>query len=259
MEPGLQEPLARGNWLEDMYRDMWVVRWPVEVSMYARVLVLTSMQTFVYLLFVMMAVMLPLDIFYLFTYLLSWTSFLALLVIFISTYIFQAALDDAPGLGYRLFLATTVCEGLAYLLLLPSIPNLLLMFMAFSCAGHISLTVLSIIFTENDLKKYSLKVTLSTLVSTYLIVITAYPVSYIFLVFILPVNCMYLVLSVDDAVDVCKHRYGRWKEAANFALRLQTRKFAYPLKLLPARWKNSMNDFLPIERKNDEESSHFDA
>jgi len=247
-EEELREPLNGRNRLKDLCRDFWLVPWPLEISMVSRVLLLTWGQTFLFMLFALFAAILPLSYFQVFTYLVAWTAFLALLVILVAGHVLQAMLEDAPGLSLRLFAATTVCEGLAYLLLASSCPVVILLFMAFSYTGHTTLTLVSLLFPASELKKHGAKLIVCTLFPVYLIVVSSYPLAYIFQILLLPVNCLYLTLSLDDLVEM-SHKDGKWKLAGSLALKLQTRKFAYPFRLLPQAWKQTLNDLLPIQAR----------
>lgn len=253
---GLQLPLNGRNRLKDISKDFWLVPWPMEISLISRVLLLTCGQTFLFVLFCLFAAALPLSYIQVFTYLVAWTAFLALLVVLVASHVFQTVLEDAPGLGFRLFTVTTVCEGLAYLLLASSCPVVVLLFMAFSCAGQTTLSLVSLLFPAPELKKHGAKLIVCTLFPVYLIVISSYPLAYIFQVLLVPVNCLYLTLSLDDLVEMSYKREGRWKLAGYLALKVQIRKFAYPFRLLPQGWKQVLNDLLPIQARQD---AQFDA
>lgn len=239
--------LGRRNSFEDLCRDVRVLHWPLEISMNTRVLVLTWAQTYLFLLFMLFAALIPLEYFQIFIYLVAWTAFLVLLVILVAVHVFQALLEDAPGLGFRLYAVTTVCEGLAFLLLSPTCPVVIMMLMAFSCAGQTTLTLISTLFTAQELRQYGPKVVLCTLCTAYLMVIPFYPLAHIFLIFLLPINCIYLVLSLDDTEEICREAQGGWKRAGQLALKLQTRKFVYPFRLLPKDWKANISYFLPVQ------------
>ena len=244
--------LGRRNSLEDLCKDLWVVPWPLEISMQTRVIVLTWAQTYLLLLFTLFAALIPLQYFQIFIYLVAWTAFLVLLVILVAVHVFQALLEDSPGLGFRLFAVTSVCEGLAFLLLAPNCPVVVMMLMAFSCAGHTTLSLNSMLFTGQELQKHGPRLILCTLLAAYLVVISFYPLAYIFLIFLLPINCIYLVLSLDDAVEVSREIQGGWKRAGQLALKLQARKFAYPFRLLPQEWKTAINYLLPVQDRRSE-------
>jgi hypothetical protein len=127
-----------------------------------------------------------------------------------------------------------------------------MMFMAFSCAGHTTLSLISMLISDQELRKHGPRLILCTLLSAYLIVISFYPLAYIFLIFLLPFNCIYLVLSLDDAVEISREIQGGWKRAGQLALKLQARKFAYPFRLLPEEWKTAINYLLPVQDRRSE-------